>query len=81
MSDLNILGHEFYFDMDRNKKSSIYLICNKCRIIIYKYKPTYILNNNGETYYYCSNSYKQPEIGGKVLNLTCNEMIIKNIIE
>lgn len=65
MNNKNILGHNFYV----NDQYSESYICSKCGIQIfnfYTYKKIY-------TYDKCS--------FGTVLELTCDEQIIKNIIE
>ncbi len=66
--DILVLGHEFIKDI-----YSVYYICKNCKLIIFK-----TLNDR---LFVSQVAIKQPGISPIELNLTCNEVIIKNIIE
>jgi len=71
----DILGHNFSEYEKYGRHSSHYFICLKCKIVIFK-------TDDGTCF--INNSWRGPEFWGVDnirLNLTCSEVIIKNIIE
>lgn len=72
------LGHEFDFNKELSdmRGDIVYYVCNKCSIIVYVEVAE---KNNIHT---CRISLKNDFYGGNLpLNLTCDEVIIKDIIE
>lgn len=67
MINKNYLNHNF-IEMKRNND----YICSKCKIMIWYYEGL-------KTQYWML--FNNTVSAGILLNLTCNEMIIKNIIE
>lgn len=66
----DMLGHSFI------KESDLYFICTKCKIIVF-------YTNNIETYEKILTVSNRCEYryNSKKLNVSCNEVIIKSIIE
>ena len=68
--DLNYLGHEVVL-YTKHYKNGDYK-CSKCGIVLY-------YNTNDRTYFIVNDS-EDDEVG-PMCNITCDEQIIKNIIE
>lgn len=80
---MNYLGHSFcYYDREIYNDTYIYhisyrrkYVCNKCSINAY----TYSKENYATFWYYTILS--SINCNQKILNLTCDEYLIKNILE
>lgn len=73
MNDILGLGHNFIIHDTISYRNNIYYICDMCNIIIFK-------KQNSHEHYYISTKWNntwRPNL----LDLTCNEVIIKNILE
>jgi hypothetical protein len=78
MIDKNHMGHEFVHNSETGNVGSrcIYYTCSKCKIIIFNTEDKY------ERKIFISNDWTgTPFEPNDELNLTCDEVIIKNIIE
>lgn len=70
MFDINYLGHTFIFNRDCAEEEYLCTVCN-----IFVFKDT--VRPIEEKYYY----WDENRGSYKILKFTCNELIIKNIIE
>ncbi len=74
---IEFLGHKFtkrnYNALDNAVSGALYYECIICNIIIYKSNPFH--------HYYISKLWSKSTNKNKMLDLTCNDVIIKNIIE